>query len=753
MNYDLIITTNYIKKELLLEYSKNNIITSTKIVTKKELEKMLLGEATYEGVFAITKEYKCSANIAKLYMDNVIYKASSLKEYYNFLSNNNYITFPDVKYSFDNILVINETIDNYILEYFKNSNITYNTKESIYNHEVNYFSSASEEVVFVAEKIIESNIDYTNIKLVNVTGEYIKIVKKIFSFYNIPVNIENNISIIKTNSFDKFISILKDTKNIEHSLELIENSTLYDIVLRYFNKYNFPNIDDNVINIIIDYFKDIYLPETKIINAVECINYKDIYNKDNYYYMFSFDDKALGIYKDEDYLSDLEKTKLGLLTSRNKNILNTKIFKNIYNTTKNLVISFSTQSKFNSYNPNNFIKDNKLIINKNNEITYKYSNKYNKIKLGEFLDLYIKFNEITDSLIKLHSTYEVPFSSYDNSYKIVEKEVLSYPVNLSYSSVKNYYECGFKYYVDRVLKLGKHENNLGTIIGNIFHAVLSRMYNEDFNVDTEYEKELSELELLPKEVFFINLVKPELIKVIDFLRSFDKQTSLKSNLCEQEFIVENIIENKVNFKGIIDNIKYNKDNNLMILIDYKSGFYESKLDNLNYGMNLQLPSYLYLMDKCKNDYKVVGMYISKVLEPTKLNEIESTKKYKFMGYSTTNLDNLALIDSTYNDSLYIKNLKLGKSGLSSYAKVLDEINFIKIKDIAEDKIKEAAKKIVNNEFNINPKVIDNNDISCKYCKYKDLCYKSYENIVELESTSLKDLIKEEECQDLLKNNN
>ena len=34
-------------------------------------------------------------------------------------------------------------------------------------------------------------------------------------------------------------------------------------------------------------------------------------------------------------------------------------------------------------------------------------------------------------------------------------------------------------------------------------------------------------------------------------------------------------------------------------------------------------------------------------------------------------------------------------------------------------------------FNINPKNINNNNISCKFCKYRDLCYMTQKDIEEI----------------------
>ena len=53
-------------------------------------------------------------------------------------------------------------------------------------------------------------------------------------------------------------------------------------------------------------------------------------------------------------------------------------------------------------------------------------------------------------------------------------------------------------------------------------------------------------------------------------------------------------------------------------------------------------------------------------------------------------------------------------------------------DKVEEKIIEAGNNILNGNFNINPKRIGDELIGCKYCKFKDLCYKTKKDIVKLE---------------------
>ena len=48
--------------------------------------------------------------------------------------------------------------------------------------------------------------------------------------------------------------------------------------------------------------------------------------------------------------------------------------------------------------------------------------------------------------------------------------------------------------------------------------------------------------------------------------------------------------------------------------------------------------------------------------------------------------------------------------------------------------------IENGEFAINPKEIERKNVSCIYCHYQDICYKRYENKVELKHRTIEDIL-------------
>ena len=166
------------------------------------------------------------------------------------------------------------------------------------------------------------------------------------------------------------------------------------------------------------------------------------------------------------------------------------------------------------------------------------------------------------------------------------------------------------------------------------------------------------------------------------------------------------------------------------IIDYKTGNPNTNLDHIKDGLTLQLPIYAYLIKNSNlfDDPIISGIYYQKILNgKQKANTIEEYEKEKYdnlklIGLSTNDEEILSIFDSTYENSELIKSMKLTSKGFSSYAKVFSETEMSDILEIAKTKIDEAVNNILNGNFKINPKELKFENIGCKFCKYKDLCY-------------------------------
>jgi len=206
----------------------------------------------------------------------------------------------------------------------------------------------------------------------------------------------------------------------------------------------------------------------------------------------------------------------------------------------------------------------------------------------------------------------------------------------------------------------------------------------------------------------------------------------------------NVEKNKViniNFKGFIDKLLF-KDN-YVVIIDYKTYMVDINLKYLPYGLSMQLPVYLYLTKNLNKDYEIIGFYLQQVLfgkfNKDNKKTLKELKKdnLRLKGYTLGKEEFIENIDSSYSNSELIHGMKLTSKGFGPYSRVLTDKEIHNIVKITDQKIEECIDGIINSRFDINPKKINGKNIGCEYCKYKDICFMTNKDIVELED--IKDL--------------
>lgn len=375
-----------------------------------------------------------------------------------------------------------------------------------------------------------------------------------------------------------------------------------------------------------------------------------------------------------------------------------------------------------------------------NNITY--SPRYDQIFLAKQIDEYNLYQYKHPLLDSLYSNYQDEINSnyktFDNRYKKVDYEVNDNQ-NISYSKLDTFFACNFRYYLDNILKISEFESTFYQFIGNLFHYVLSKIDNEDFNEDAlfdEYVEANKELLTAKEETLLIRL-RQELKDSSSFIKEHLNQTKFKIDGTEKEIIVA--YNDKYNLKAYVDKIMTycdNFGNKYLVIIDYKTGFVNSKLDHIKDGINIQLPFYYYIIKQDENfkDYQLGGIDLESVIAGNITKDIKKTyyqqknEALMFSGYSSANSEVLALFDSSYVNSKFIKGMKLkNDGGFYHYTKVLDDDKSSELYNTIRDLLKEATSKINNREFNINPINIPNTFHSCEFCKYEDICFKTFKD--------------------------
>ncbi len=768
----LLIVPNNLKDKTLLSF--NDELKNIKIMTIKEFISNYYFDYTLETIYYLMNKYNIKYEIALTYLKNIYYiedkeyhnkkldklvkikKELDSKELlkYNLLFRNKLKSMNVVFYNFNELdkyyLKIIDDVKKITFVQLENEN-----KKGNYNHQIYEFTDTTLEVEFVANKICElvlNGVNINNIVLLNNSDEYINVVKRVFKIFNIPINIKEQNTLLGTKIATYFFHNIK--ANISDTLSLVEkqfdlskkeNIDIYNSIVNICNRFDFVKDFTEVrdllrIELQNNKLSDIILDSAVSIDTID--NYTP--NEEDYVFLLGFNQGIIpSILKDEEYINDKLIKELKLSTTVEKNVIHTKKIIDEIKSIKNLWITYRLNGE----------EGNLLISALNEHLNYEvihsikkgytYSNLNNKLYLARFLDEYLKYGSKNEDLMLLNNTYKKNnYRAYDNKFSGLINVYDN--ISLSYSSMDNYYKCSFRYYINSILKLNVYEETFMTYIGSLFHYVLSKKDELSKDDSTKDFINNNNHMFTNKEMFFLQKLTSELDFILDTIKKQDEYTNFHNALYEKYIEV-----NKGNdkFVGIVDKILFNDKNNLGAIIDYKTGNPSLELNYLEYGLGLQLPIYLYLVNKLNPDLEIVGFYLQKILPSlitrNPLKDLTQQKRdlLKLQGFSLSEEEKLSEFDKTYIDSELIKSMKVGNNGFYAYAKTLTGNNMKKIIEIIDEKIDNALINIHNNNFDINPKIINNKNIGCDYCKFKDICYMTEKDAVRLKDVDNLDFLR------------
>lgn len=749
-DYDLIITNQATKINILKNYSLNKQFLKARIVTLTEFKNSFYGSVKKSAYKNLIEYLDISISV----IDTIIKNAYFDKKLWEYLKTNDLIDYnPRFMIKIKKILVIDVFLDKYILDDLNKYDITfYNDTKEKFNNCVYEFDFLDDEISFSACKILDllkANIPVNNIKLVNVNDDMITTVKRIFDLYGLNIASKDKNSIFNTRSVRKFVNNFLDL-DINLNLGSIHNIEIKNKIIEVINDFELSNESELDLQILKYALKKCYFNNINYKKEIQLIGIEDVINNGDYYFVLGINEGILPrVVKDDDYLDDQQKLKFGINASFQVNKYNTELVYNKLVYIKNLVACYHLKSYFNDYMPSHIISLAHLEVIKNPEILNTYSFSKNVLDYGIMMDKLLKYNDRDKNLNSYYSTYRnLNYNGYSNTFTGINssklKKYLHNKLLLSYSSLDNYFHCGFKYYIKNILKLEPYEETFAIMIGNLFHLCLSKMYDDNFDFESEYTNFLNTKKLSNEDKYFSSKLKKDLKFVIDVIKEQESHSKLNQTMTEKKIFVDLSNDIKVTFMGVIDKIKYKDDEygRTLAIIDYKTGNLETCLDNINYGFHLQLPVYIYLSKKEFKSVNIVGFYLQRILNQPAVDEEQGdyAKKLKLDGFTSNEEKMVSLFDDTYLNSQVIKSLRMASNGWYKNAKVLSENNINYISSLTDNLINDAALNILNSKFDINPKRIDNDLIGCQYCKFNDICYMKEENVINLKNTKLEDIL-------------
>lgn len=744
-NNSIIICNNTYKNQILKNINK---IINIKFFTMDEFIKEYYFNYDEKTILYIIKKYNIKYEIALEYLNNLIYIED--KKYnndkLNFLVNlkkdlidNNLIIFNNKFKNYikdKNIIIYNYSLSKFYKYLLKDIDYKIiDSKINNYKPVIYEFNTIEEEIDFVARSIsnlIYEGVDINNIKLTNVSDDYINTINKIFSFYNLKIDKFNNIPIISTVIGKKFYDNLNNLEQAINKIEEFNTTDTYNKIINICNKYVWC-CDINDLKVLIEYdLRHTYIEENKYTNMVEVVDYKNYEFNNDYVFMIGFNQGIIPIiYKDEDYITDNIKDTY-IDNTVEKNIKEKKDVLKSINNIKNLIITYKLKDSFNIYYPSNLIEDLHVEVKKGNiDYSISYSSLSDSLELSHRLDNLNKFGEKSSILDLLYSNYNIPYNTYSHEFTGLNKEKLNNYIkkqkkfNLSYSTMDNYNRCAFRFYINKILCLQDNLDKFSVTLGNIYHDVLEKAIQKEIDVKEEVYKYITDnqINLTNSNKFFIERT----IKNIEYLVNIIKKQNSHSKLnkVDTEKYVSINIKDNINFIGFIDKIVYDTINDTTIasIIDYKTYVKKPSLKYIESGIGLQLPTYMYLASSSYKNIRFAGFYLQNITLDNK-SDVEKEKSLKLIGYTNTDKDILEVFDDTYEDSTVIDGLKVNRDGSfssNSMKKMLSDEDINKLIDKTKDKIDETINNILNSKFDINPKY-DKENIGCEFCSYRDLCY-------------------------------
>lgn len=772
----IVITPSYLKKEILQYFNTLNKLVNVKFYSLEEINKNLNYTYDEDSILYLMNKYNYSYENSKMYLDNMYYvevkkynipkldllvglKKELEKEkklYYKPIFKE-YINNKDI------IIYGYDYLNKYYLKLLSDYKYTYIEKETFNKLLPIYkFNKLEDEVLFLVHEVINlinKGVSLNNIYLLNIDLNYEIEVKRIFKYFNIPVDINTSTCISSTiigntflklifnNSIEKSIEILSKKIN----LSIISNQLLFNKIIEICNKYINLEYDLSIkIDAIKRDFKNTKIDNNNFVNIlnISVIN-NNIFSDDDYVFILGFNEGIVPkTYMDEDYLNDELKKILGLdLTNELNEKEQISLVKNL-KSIKNIVVSYKLRYKEKEYYPSSLITSDLFIEKLPIKEDVSYSNINSSLYLSSMLDDFIKYDYKNPNLDLYYNSFNIRYLDYDNRYKGINKDYLKNylkgKLSLSYSTIDNFFRCQYRYFISSILKLEKYEDTMYTYIGDLFHILLSKCFDGNFDLDFEISSYIFNKNLKGKEKFYLEKIKKEFLIVYSFLQEFENITTFKDRLLEEEISIDKSQDDlNIRFKGIIDKIMFKKENDstLVSIIDYKTGSIDINLDYVKHGIGMQLLIYLYLVSKSSKFYnpKFVGFYLQYILQ-NEIN-IDTVKDYleekknnlKLKGYSINDQDLLREFDPSYEKSKYISGMKIKNDGeFYHYSKTMEKEEMEQYVSLVDQKIDFAINSILNADFSINPKMIKRENVGCIYCKYKDICFVTNNDIVVIE---------------------
>ncbi len=780
----VVITTEDNKYNLMRKLSEVEQMFQLPIFTLNEVKQILMGEFDQEAIVAIVKYYQgkygidLNINVAKKYLQTMEqidleqnYSEELLSELQTLKQSLKQQQLFEAKVYRQNLLV-NKQIYYYdvvIPELIKQELIQLSNYQLVELkcqelNQVQYyeFNTILEEVEFVCgeiAKLIASGVNPGKIKLHIPQGEYINVIMMNFSLYNIAHDLVNSRSLysyqfikdviqqitidginclndyavnndLEQNLFNQLISIINRYPSIHEEIELLTRFVVNDCKQASYQAQNFDNVVSQV-NF------ETYMPEV-----------------DEYLFCFNFaEGRVPKVVQDTAIISDALAVKYNRPTSQEQNSQIKKQMLRKINACSNITLSFARNSINGEEAKSSLVQLLSLIPNELSDDQLRFSQDSDVIALAKADELKSKYDTKHENLkrFKQHQNYSVYQNQVNNElYQELGKQELS----LSATSIQKFFECEFKFYLNKILKVNLEISDPTMIeIGNLYHYVLENAQKQQCS-DVEAVRTIikdylvmervvnPQLFMKPSQEVYLEKYALYLHEIISVIFDFHKRSEFKLDAAsfEAEFSYTLDHELVIKLLGKVDKfVELDLATKFyIVIIDYKTKNKPNiNHENFKYGYELQNFIYLNLIKESRGDDEIelVGTYQQRVKPQHLLGHEEFNDDFKLFGYTTSNPNIVKQLEPEFQNKeiSQLANAKTKANGeeFDRYAKIYDEESLAEFETLIKEKLAEVVTRIKKSNYQINPKLLKGKNISCDYCDYRDICFRTKTNFIEL----------------------
>jgi ATP-dependent helicase/DNAse subunit B len=747
------------QRVLFKRYRAKDIFDDVKFITKQELIANFYYDYSDEAVKYTINKYKQDLDYAKRLLNNIVYLDEYKEEYKELFAYKDELIHKGLLVKNELFTHELENSDIYVHYYHDDPIIDKILKGYKYqyveekNEKVNdilVFNNNDDQLFYVFNKIEEllhDGISPNKIFLYGLTEDDEVIFDRLMKNYHINFNNAYKKKLINLKQVRDFVS--NYSGNFEAAISFIQNDfPEYDEVIRLINEYHFEEITPELQKAI---YKQLFMSQpTKKDRYVEAINIisEPIINEDEYLFIVNY---AQGIipnsYRDDDILDDSEKKELGIIYSMDKNTAETNYFINTLRQKGNIYFSYAKKNYSSKFMASPLKNQLKQEVVEPIDIKKVFSFKEARIQYANKLDLHRKYLH-TDSVYNAYKKKDefksFDYQTYDPQVENIQRYGFSQVLDISYTSVKSFYECQYKYYLDKVAKVDEFNKSFNLVLGNIGHRIMEwieKPQSFDDLYEDAFNEQAKDYNFSVKELVLLKRLKEELRKTYEFIKEHEAQ--IVNKFCDRELEFKNFyLDNQIRLTGKVDKVIYSGDKRqYLTIIDYKTGSESFNEKNVQYGLSLQLPTYALfaINDKSLKDKQIIALTIQPLLSKTIGDfcdaDIEKYKSgLKMNGAYLDSQEVLYTIDKNiFTKSVYLGGVTINQSGpIKAGSKVYSQEWFVDKANTAKNLILSAGHKILANDFRINPKMTGGKNVSCQYCDYKDICYHDNRHLIVLD---------------------